>query len=144
MKRIRCEGVGDNDGFFELSLNDQPARGDVLYISEFKQSFEAEGTSLRAHAVINKEEALKLFGTPHIQNDTWTKWVFKAKGEVVTCYYRADQRHIMHIGGNNNVAGWLVALLFDLKASEWVIHENLYCGSGNNEPAKMWDKLAAY
>ena len=31
MKKIECEGVGDNDGFFELEVRANPIKSDLLY-----------------------------------------------------------------------------------------------------------------
>jgi hypothetical protein len=110
------------------------------------------GTCLRAYALIDLKRAIEVLGKPHhpeLSSDgkTQYRWCFKCLGEVVTCYYRVDDLgdpqnlRRMHIGGNNMAAGWIIALIFNLKASDWVLHELLTGCPGNFEVMEYWWSL---
>lgn len=125
-----------------------------MNIDDFKKCDSGVGTSLKGYAAIPKDKAVAVMGIPHkFETDLSPDgkiahyWCFEVLGEIVTCYYRVDDTadtnrlRRMHIGGKQNSAAWFVAMLFDLKASEWVIFDVIADGSGNYEPMKYWNGI---
>ena len=106
-------------------------------ISNFTKHDNSVGTCLQAYALIHLERAVAVLGPSHRpglipDGKTEHQWCFNVLSEIVTCYYRTDDPSDkmkfkrMHIGGNNTAVGWFIALLFDLRACEWVTNDTLF------------------
>ena len=49
MKKIECEGVGDNDGFFELEVKASPANSNLLYAERDPEKLDELGNYFFKH-----------------------------------------------------------------------------------------------